>query len=211
MCDVGTLARWRVAAAAVIAGVTMTGCQAKPKRAIHTESITYSRDRVRFPPTNVPALAAVTSSKRFLTSVLRVPRRLNYGEFVWSDRNVPPGKAWVLVDLKAQTMSVFRGSDEIGRAVTLYGVDDTPTPIGRFTVLERRKVHVSNLYDAPMPYTLRLTRDGVSIHGSNVKVGLGTHGCLGVPTAFGAKLFEAMPRGAEVLIVADAARPGIGA
>jgi lipoprotein-anchoring transpeptidase ErfK/SrfK len=52
-----------------------------------------------------------------------------------------------------------------------------------------------------MPYTLRLTPDGVSIHGSNVRWGFATHGCVGVPTAFAAKLFDAVKKGDEVLII----------
>ena len=57
-------------------------------------------------------------------------------------------------------------------------------------------------YDnAPMPYTLRLTGDGVSIHGSNVRWGFATHGCIGIPKAFAAKLFSVAKVGDEVLIV----------
>jgi lipoprotein-anchoring transpeptidase ErfK/SrfK len=114
---------------------------------------------------------------------------------------VAAGKTWVLVDLEAQTMSVFRGMNEIGTAVTLYGVDHKPTPLGRFKIIEKRKDHVSNLYDAPMPYMLRLTMDGVAIHGSDVREGAGTHGCLGVPLAFGEHLFRTLGVGDEVLIV----------
>jgi hypothetical protein len=198
---------WRAAAGWLIAFAMLAGCQAEAKRSAPPEPISYSNDRVRFPATDVPALLGVSSSRQPLTSLLNIPRPLSYGDFVWNDRDVAPGKVWVLVDLTAQTMSVFRGGDEIGRAVTLYGVDDTPTPIGRFTVLERRRAHVSNLYDAPMPYTLRLTNDGVAIHGSDVQVGIGTHGCLGVPTEFGAKLFEVIRLGGEVLILADATAP----
>jgi hypothetical protein len=46
--------------------------------------------------------------------------------------------------------------------------------------------------------------DGVAIHGSDVREGAGTHGCLGVPLDFGAKLFEKVEPGTEVLILADA-------
>jgi hypothetical protein len=52
-----------------------------------------------------------------------------------------------------------------------------------------------------MPYMLRLTMDGVAIHGSDVREGAGTHGCLGVPLDFGAHLFGALSVGDEVLIV----------
>jgi lipoprotein-anchoring transpeptidase ErfK/SrfK len=136
-----------------------------------------------------------------IASLLNVPTALNYGEFKWNEDGVPEGKTWVLVDLEAQTLSVFRGMNEIGTAVTLYGVDHKPTPLGRFKILEKRKDHRSNLYDASMPYMLRLTMDGVAIHGSDVREGAGTHGCLGVPLDFGERLFGALSVGDEVLIV----------
>ena len=90
--------------------------------------------------------------------------------------------------------------DEIGAAAILYGANDKPTPLGRFPVLEKDTDHVSNLYDAPMPYMLRLTTDGVAIHGSKVEWGLATHGCIGIPVKFAKLLFGAV-RKADLVIV----------
>jgi lipoprotein-anchoring transpeptidase ErfK/SrfK len=72
--------------------------------------------------------------------------------------------------------------------------------VGAFPITQKDADHVSNLYDAPMPYMLRLTNDGVAIHGSNVKWGNATHGCIGVPTAFARKLFSAVKLGDLVII-----------
>src|SRR5438874_1452121 len=141
---------------------------------------------------------------RPVSTVLKVPQRMSYGEFRWDDKGVPAGPTWVRVDLKAQILSVFRGQHEIGTAVILYGADGLPTPTGKFPILAKLKDHRSQTYDAPMPYTLRLTADGVSIHGSNVRWGYATHGCVGVPTAFAAKLFDAVSVGDDVLIVGGA-------
>jgi lipoprotein-anchoring transpeptidase ErfK/SrfK len=126
---------------------------------------------------------------------------MNYGEFRWDDAGVPAGAAWVRVDLSTQLISVFRAGHEIGTAVILYGGDGVATPTGNFPILAKMKDHRSSTYDAPMPYTLRLTGDGVSIHGSNVRWGFATHGCVGVPTAFAAKLFDVLKKGDEVAIV----------
>ena len=73
-------------------------------------------------------------------------------------------------------------------------------PLGRFPVLEKDADHVSNLYDAPMPYMLRLTGDGVAIHGSTVEWGLATHGCIGVPVEFARLLFGAVGKGDLVIV-----------
>ncbi|MEP6983489.1 MAG: L,D-transpeptidase family protein [Sphingomicrobium sp.] len=141
---------------------------------------------------------------RPVSTILAVPGRMQFGEYRWDDKGVPQGPTWVRVDLKSQIISVFRGGQEIGTAVILYGADGLPTPTGKFPVLAKLKDHRSQTYDAPMPYTLRLTADGVSIHGSNVRWGYATHGCVGVPTAFAAKLFDSVSVGDEVLVVGSA-------
>ena len=140
---------------------------------------------------------------RPISTILDVRTPMSYGDYRWDDKGVPVGPTWVRVDLRSQLISVFRSGQEIGTAVILYGADGVPTPTGKFPILAKLKDHRSATYDgAPMPYTLRLTPDGVSIHGSNVRWGFATHGCVGVPTAFAAKLFDAVKAGDEVLIIA---------
>ena len=141
---------------------------------------------------------------RDVQSILNVRRRMHFGDFVWNDRNVPKGTVWVRVDLKSQILSVFRGGHEIGTAVILYGANEKETPDGTFPVLAKIKDHRSATYDdAPMPYSLRLTGDGVAIHGSDVRWGRATHGCIGVPLEFAAKLFDEVHKGDQVVIVRD--------
>ncbi|HVI06201.1 MAG TPA: L,D-transpeptidase family protein, partial [Sphingomicrobium sp.] len=122
---------------------------------------------------------------------------------------VPSGPIWIRVDLGSQLLSVFRAGHEIGTAVILYGANDVPTPTGKFPILAKMKDHNSATYDdAPMPDTLRLTNDGVSIHASNVRWGYATHGCIGIPTDFAAELFNAASIGDEVFITQGAASTG---
>jgi hypothetical protein len=145
---------------------------------------------------------------RPVRTILLVPGRMSYGDYRWDERGVPVGPVWIRVDLKSQIISVFRAGHEIGTAVILYGADGVPTPTGKFPVLAKLKDHRSATYDAPMPYTLRLTADGVSIHASNVRWGYATHGCIGVPEAFAAKLFNAASVGDEVLVINGAVGSG---
>ena len=141
---------------------------------------------------------------RDIQSILNVRKRMHYGDFIWNDRNVPKGIVWVRVDLKSQIISVFRGGHEIGTAVIVYGADEKETPDGVFPVLAKIKDHKSATYDgAPMPYTLRLTQDGVAIHGSDVRWGRATHGCVGIPLPFAEKLFQQVGKGDQVLIISD--------
>lgn len=155
----------------------------------------------------IPPAQAETLADRPIKTVLNVRGPMSYGEYRWDDKGVPAGPAWVRVDLERQLISVFRSGHEIGTAVILYGADGLPTPTGKFPILSKTRNHRSRTYNnAPMPYSLWLTRDGVAIHGSNVRWGFATHGCVGVPTAFAAKLFASLTVGDDVLIVPAKAR-----
>jgi len=123
------------------------------------------------------------------------------GDYLWDDAGAPSGSVRVVVDLNAEMLYVYRAGVEIGRSTILYGYDKKPTPTGVFPIMAKMKDHYSSIYGgAPMPNTLRLTRDGVSIHGSEVEEGYATHGCVGLPKAFAASLFAAVRVGDPVLI-----------
>ena len=158
-------------------------------------------DRIPVAAEAVRQARAVGLIDRPIKTILNVPTRMTYGDYRWDDKGVPAGPIWIRVDPAAQLLSVFRGGNEIGTAVILYGASDVPTPTGKFPILAKLKDHRSATYEnAPMPYTLRLTADGVSIHASDVRWGYATHGCIGVPKEFAAKLFAAASVGDEVFI-----------
>ena len=148
-----------------------------------------------------PVAIPMPGGSRAVASLLKVDGPLRYGSHAWHEAGAAPGETWVRVDLSRQLISVFRGADEIGTAVVLFGTDGKPTPRGAFRVLERDRDHVSSLYDAPMPFMLRLTADGVAIHASDVRRGSATHGCIGVPPAFAERLYAVMRRGSPVYVV----------
>ena len=164
-------------------------------------------------PAPVPAaVAAPPADPRFVVRrILDIPGPLKMGEFHWDETGAPAeGPVVITVDLEAQVLSIFRGGYEIGAAAVLYGRDDKPTPLGAFPITQKRARHVSNLYGSPMPYMMRMTNDGISIHGSDsVAPGFATHGCVAVPTAFAKKLFEAAKLG-DIVIVTSGKRLQMG-
>ena len=112
-----------------------------------------------------------------------------------------PGRTIVVVNIRARVLSVYRGGVEIGRSSLIYGADNKPTPVGSFPILQKDADHRSNLYDAPMPHTLRLTWDGVAIHGSpTLEEALATRGCVGLPVEFARLLFDQVRVGDRVVI-----------
>lgn len=148
-----------------------------------------------------PAPAPVPTSDAYVIKrILQIPNPMRQGDHYWDEKGVPQGPVVVTVDLAAQTVSIFRAGYEIGTAVIIYGADDKPTPLGIFPITQKDAHHVSNLYNAPMPYMLRLTNDGISIHGSEVGDGYVTHGCIGVPKAFAKRIFDAVKLGDRVIV-----------
>lgn len=143
--------------------------------------------------------------------ILDIPGPLRMGEHHWDESGAPAeGPIVITVDLEAQVLSIFRGGYEIGAAAILFGRDDKPTPLGAFPITQKKAKHVSNLYGAPMPYMMRMTNDGISIHGSDsVAPGFATHGCVAVPVEFARKLFGAAKLG-DVVIVTSGKRLEMG-
>ena len=153
-----------------------------------------------------PDEAALASEKEILPqgtlSLLKADGVMRHGDFIWDSSDVPKsGKLLIYVDLRRQMVSVFRGGHEIGTAVIVYGAPDMDTPEGEFAVLSRHEDYHSRKYDAPMPYSLFFTDDGVALHASELSSRRATHGCVGLPTAFARHLFEETSVGDTVRVV----------
>lgn len=155
-------------------------------------------------PAPIPAIAQVVESDDpfVIKSILPIEGTIRYGEWYWDESRAPStGELVMTVDLDARVISVFRDGHEIGTAVALLGTQRHPTPLGTFPILTKERDNVSEKYNnAPMPWTLRLTWDGIAIHGSQVMNGYASHGCIGVPDPFAEKLFEIAKRGDKVVI-----------
>ena len=141
---------------------------------------------------------------RPIKSLIAIDRPLEHGEYRWDDEGVPAGPTWIRVDLNSQILSVFRAGHEVGTAVILYGAQSKQTPPGKYPIMAKARVHRSSIYDADMPFTLRLTGDGISIHASNVRWGAATHGCIGVPPVFAEKLFDTVSVKDDVVVLSKA-------
>jgi hypothetical protein len=154
-------------------------------------------------PTPVAGPAPRAAGDPFvIKSILPIEGSIRYGDWFWDESAAPAtGKLVITVDLEARVISAFRDGHEIGTAVVLVGTQKHPTPLGTFPILTKERDNVSEKYNnAPMPFTLRLTWDGIAIHGSPVLNGYASHGCIGVPDEFAAKLFAASKRGDKVII-----------
>lgn len=140
-------------------------------------------------------------------SVISTGGKLTYGAWRWDEAGVPAGPVTVRVDLERQLISVFKGPDEIGAAVLVYGMQGKETPRGKLPILGKTRDYHSITYDAPMPFSLWLRKDGVALHGSSVRMGRATNGCIGVPVEFAGKLFAVAQKG-DIVEVVDRTQAG---
>jgi lipoprotein-anchoring transpeptidase ErfK/SrfK len=151
----------------------------------------------------VAPMAAKPAAPRYEIKSILPSKTLNHGDWRWDESNAPAtGPMFVAVDLQSQTLTAFRGGHAIGVAVVVFGDERAETPVGDFKVIFRKARHFSSKYvGAPMPYTLRLTQDGVAIHGTPEVAGdLASHGCIGLPIPFARKLFDQVQLGDPVRI-----------
>lgn len=126
------------------------------------------------------------------------------GRFAWHEEAQGSGPLRVVVSLPLQLAFVLRGETLVGASSVSTGAPGYDTPVGTFTILEKDKDHRSNLYDdAPMPYMLRMTWDGVALHAGKVTGQPASHGCVRLPAAFARRLFEIADLGATVEVVDD--------
>lgn len=146
--------------------------------------------------------AAQADEEFVVKRILQIDGPIKYGHWYWDDSDVPAdGNIVMTVDLQARVISVFKGGYEIGAAAVLLGTDEHPTPLGTFPIKHKMRHNVSEKYgNAPMPYSMFLTDDGVALHGSEVENGYASHGCIGMPDDFAAKVFAVAKKGDRVVI-----------
>lgn len=129
---------------------------------------------------------------------------LRPGEYLWTPDLAPRGPVLVVVSLPQQLVHVYRNGARIGVSTISSGRRGYETPTGTFPIIERQTEHYSNKYDnAPMPFMLRLTMDGVAMHAGHLPGYPASHGCVRLPAAFAETLFGNVRRG-TVVVVADA-------
>jgi ribosomal protein L14 len=113
-----------------------------------------------------------------------------------------------IVSIKSQQVTFYDADGWILRAPVSTGIAGRETPAGVFAVLEKNKEHHSSLYDdASMPNMLRITWNGVALHGGPLPGYAASHGCIRMPFDFAAKVFDKAPMGMRVIISPMDAEP----
>ena len=113
-----------------------------------------------------------------------------------------------IVSLKSQKVTFYDSDGWILRAPVSSGTTGRETPAGIFSVVQKDKDHHSSLYDdAWMPNMLRITWNGIALHGGPLPGYAASHGCVRMPFGFAEKLFDKVPIGTRVIISPNDAEP----
>jgi lipoprotein-anchoring transpeptidase ErfK/SrfK len=113
-----------------------------------------------------------------------------------------------IVSIKSQKVTIYDADGWVLRAPVSSGTAGRETPAGVFSVVEKDKDHRSSLYDdAWMPHMLRITWNGIALHGGPLPGYAASHGCVRMPFGFAEKLFDKVPIGTRVVISPSDAEP----
>ena len=120
----------------------------------------------------------------------------------------PQGPYTLVISIKNQRVSLYGNGKLVETSIISTGTPGHDTPQGVFSVIEKDRHHRSNIYSAaPMPYMQRITWSGVALHEGFVTGRPASHGCIRLPQAFAARLWEITQLGARVIVAPDDATP----
>ena len=98
-------------------------------------------------------------------------------------------KVHIVIDLSDQRARFIQDGEVVLSTRVSTGKKGNETKPGEYLVTFKHKDHRSNLYDAPMPFFLRLSCSDFGLHEGNVPGYPASHGCIRVPKKTAEKLF----------------------
>lgn len=155
------------------------------------------------------ALAAPAWAAKARKGGASLKRPLRAGQALWLPDVAPAGPVTAAVNLYTQHVQLYRNGIAIGYSSISSGRTGYATPTGLFNVLQKRRHHRSNKYDdAPMPWMVRLTWDGIAFHGGALPGYPASHGCIRLPMHFAPRFFGAIRYNDNVLVVRQSISEG---
>jgi lipoprotein-anchoring transpeptidase ErfK/SrfK len=113
----------------------------------------------------------------------------------------PVGPLVIAISIEKQRVRVYDSNGFFAESPVSTGTKSHPTPMGVFSIIQKHKMHHSNIYSgAPMPYMQRITWSGVAMHQGVLPGYPASHGCIRMPMAFAQKMWVWTKMGARVVI-----------
>ncbi|WFU13969.1 L,D-transpeptidase family protein [Bradyrhizobium sp. CB3481] len=113
----------------------------------------------------------------------------------------PQGPLIIAISIEQQKLRIYDAKGLFAESPVSTGMKGHSTPMGVFSVIQKHKMHRSNIYSgAPMPYMQRITWSGVALHAGVLPGYPASHGCIRMPMAFAVKMWNWTRMGARVII-----------
>ncbi len=113
----------------------------------------------------------------------------------------PQGPLVIAVSISKQQLKIYDANGFYAQSPVSSGMPGHSTPMGVFSVIQKHKLHHSNIYsNAPMPYMQRITWSGVALHAGVLPGYPASHGCIRMPTGFAIKMWNWTRMGARVIV-----------
>jgi lipoprotein-anchoring transpeptidase ErfK/SrfK len=120
----------------------------------------------------------------------------------------PQGPLIIAISIERQSLKIYDANGFFAETPISTGMKGHPTPMGVFSVIQKHKLHHSNIYSgAPMPFMQRITWSGVAIHAGVLPGYPASHGCIRMPMAFAIKMWNWTKMGARVVITPGETMP----
>jgi lipoprotein-anchoring transpeptidase ErfK/SrfK len=120
----------------------------------------------------------------------------------------PQGPLIIAVSIEQQKVRVYDANGLFAESPVSTGMKGHSTPMGVFSVIQKNKMHRSNIYSgAPMPYMQRITWSGIALHAGVLPGYPASHGCIRMPMPFAVKMWNWTRMGARVVITPGAITP----
>ncbi len=110
-------------------------------------------------------------------------------------------KNLIVVDISDQQLTHFVNGKAVSSSPVSTGKAGHRTPTGTFNIKAKWVHHRSSITGGLMPYTLRLTDRGVSIHSGHLPGVPASLGCIRLPHGYAQKLYHQVSVGDPVKIV----------
>src|SRR3954452_22878478 len=113
----------------------------------------------------------------------------------------PQGPVIIAISIDKQSLRIYDGNGFFAETPISTGMKGHPTPMGVFSIIQKHKLHHSNIYSgAPMPFMQRITWSGVAMHAGVLPGYPASHGCIRMPMAFAIKMWNWTRMGARVIV-----------
>jgi lipoprotein-anchoring transpeptidase ErfK/SrfK len=183
--SVATRRLWRIA---VLAAAGAIGASPQAEAALYYWSDFDSGFSQPWPPT-------VTQRRQ--------KPRLRQGKKIAAPKEAgkPQGPLIIAISIQKQNLKIYDAKGFFAETPISTGMTGHPTPMGVFSVIQKHKLHHSNIYSgAPMPYMQRITWSGVAMHAGVLPGYPASHGCIRMPMAFAVKMWGWTKMGARVVV-----------